>query len=356
MKERHVFRAVALYAALVLALWQAVDYVVSALSLPDVVMRAVVIGALMGLPIVVVLSWLSDLRKSPMSTAGGRRPRSGPLLLAVVGFALLLVAGAGMHSFSADHAATTNQSSPTSTSSLEHGMESFFSGDLRGAAKALVAVAADPSRSAHERQEALRYVARAHVELGETAAALDALRMLVEVEPPMALLLPGVETDTLMTLYYVVRREKLARATAVTVRSKVTAVHVLTFTTSGTAPAGIGRGVAAILLSELFGKVEGVKVVDRSGAEHRFDAYRFLSSPEAARLIPPSHVVVGSAAGAGEQILISAWLLDAVTGLLHTSAQVLVPSTAALLPRIVELAEKLAADMGPQEPAPTPHD
>ena len=76
--------------------------------------------------------------------------------------------------------------------------------------------------------------------------------------------------------------------------------------------------------------------------EHRFDTYRHLEGPDAGRLTRPSHVIIGSLAGAREQLLLSAWMIDAEQGTVAHSAQVVVPSAPFLLDRVGRLGRELA--------------
>jgi len=349
LSRRRVFRATAWYVAFVLAGWQAADYVIAALALPEWLMRYAVLFALAGLPVVVVVSWMIDIRTvlhQFMAQPGPRRRRL--VLLAGVGVLLLAAIGAGRV---ISHRPDTPPPGLVQAASLERGIESYFSGDLDRAASILGAFGADSTQPVLRRQEALRYRARAYSERGDAAGATAALEELVELEPPLALMLPGVETDTLMALYYRARLLKSDRPGMAAPPAPVTAIHVLPFMTAGSPPSdradgwhNLGRGVSSFLMVELHRRLNDVALLerDRHITDHRFDTYRYLQSPDAAGLTRPSHLIIGSVAGAREQLLLSAWMVDAEQGTVAHSAQVVVPSAQFLFDRVGQLGRELA--------------
>jgi hypothetical protein len=62
LKRRRVVRAVAWYAAIAFLVMQAAELVVPGLGLPEWTFRAVVVVAVLGIPVAAVLSWVFDLR------------------------------------------------------------------------------------------------------------------------------------------------------------------------------------------------------------------------------------------------------------------------------------------------------
>jgi hypothetical protein len=351
LSRRRVFRATAWYVAFVLAGWQAADYVIAALALPEWLMRYAVLFALAGLPVVVVVSWMIDIRtvlNQFMAEPGPRHRRL--VLLAGAGVLLLAAIGAGRV---ISHRPDTPPPGRVEAASLERGIESYFSGDLDRAASILGAFGADSTQPVLRRQEALRYRARAHSERGDAAGATAALEELVELEPPLALMLPGVETDSLMALYYRARLLKSDRPGMAAPPAPVTAIHVLSFMTAGSPPSefgaefadawdNLGRNVSSSLMVELQRRLNDVTFLGSDAVtDHRFDTYRYLQSPDAARLTRPSHLIIGSLAGAREQLLLSAWMIEAEQGTVAHSAQVIVPSGQFLFERIGQLSRDL---------------
>ncbi len=61
MKRRHVFRVAVVYAAVAFVIWQAADFVLPALNVPDWVSTVVVILTLLGFPIALVLAWALEI-------------------------------------------------------------------------------------------------------------------------------------------------------------------------------------------------------------------------------------------------------------------------------------------------------
>jgi hypothetical protein len=193
----------------------------------------------------------------------------------------------------------------------------------------LDAVVGDSSNSITRRQDAARYLVRIRSELNDSMNARRAMRRLIGLEPPLALMLPGVESETVMKLYYETRRERLLRAPAVA-PAAIGAVEVHDFVEVGELRAkgmgGLGKGVKEFLIGELLRQGSGAfAVIDRStkGLKHGFDLYRYLESGEGATIKKPSHIIVGSIGVRGDQILLSAWLIDARNGALSRASQAL---------------------------------
>jgi TolB-like protein len=347
LQKRRVIRTLGWYVAVVLAGWQAADYVIPALGLPEWVMRVLVIGALAGLPVVAGLSWMFDVRRaSARSDTDRSRSQRTVAVLAMI-FMLLVSSVAGVQLLPRHSGAPAE----SSLGRLSVGVEAFFSGNLEEAVDILSGVAEDSSTPLKDRHEALRYIARSHLEADAPADAAATLQRLVELEPPMALMLPGVETDSLISLYYAARRHKLGRSGMAKSQSPVTAIEVLRFVGAGGGPAlvadevkTVAIGVSEVLITELITRLPSIKVVERRipASQHRYDAYRYLESPDAAQIIVPSHVVIGSVAAAGDQILLSAYVIDVTTGALAHSAQTIVARPNLLYEHLVKLTDSLA--------------
>jgi hypothetical protein len=326
MRRRGAYRAIAAYAVGVFALWQASDIVVSALGLPQHVMRLVVLGAAAGLPLVIAIAWFPDV------SASDRRRRTTARMVVISGVVGAAALGAVL-------LASPGSPNPGGgdNPSLERGIELFFSGHHARAASILSQVAADVSLPISERHDALRYLARAHEHMEDPAAVQRTLARLLELEPPMVLLVPGVESDALMAAYSELRRRSGGAGAPLSASTIV--VEVLPFVERGELVGmGIGEGIAAVVLNDLFADAAGVKFVDRSTLEitpaHGYDIYRFIDAApteaqrrQAARgsafePLLPTHMIFGAVTGNDGQMFIKVWIVDAATGLEVASDQV----------------------------------
>jgi hypothetical protein len=90
LKRRRVYRATALYVIVALGIWQAADIAVPALDLPTSVLRFTVVGAIVGLPLAVLLAWLFDLHV--IHARPGRKALTAILATAVALSVTVLVA------------------------------------------------------------------------------------------------------------------------------------------------------------------------------------------------------------------------------------------------------------------------
>ena len=72
IKQRKVMRALVVYSAAAFALLQFVDIAAPRLGLPDRTIDLVLWGMVLGLPIVLALSWFYDIRKEPGNESGPR--------------------------------------------------------------------------------------------------------------------------------------------------------------------------------------------------------------------------------------------------------------------------------------------
>lgn len=97
LKRRRLFQSLALYGALALGLLEAGDTIVGALGLPQVVLRWLVVGAIVGLPVAVVLGWAFDLTQQGLQYVGpGEAAPRGKVVMGrrAVFFTVLGVGGA----------------------------------------------------------------------------------------------------------------------------------------------------------------------------------------------------------------------------------------------------------------------
>jgi class 3 adenylate cyclase len=259
---------------------------------------------------------------------------------------------------------------------LELGVESFFQGKYAEAVS-------DLERSLQltggqlERRHALRYLALTQNILGDTAAAKEALKRLLETEPPMAILHPSLEDPDLFALYMEARTEKIRAHGLEEGSQPLRKVMVFDFHVFGQDTVGVeaegpasaggeadaGQGaegvtdnlgyVAAFMLETELG-MKGLpvaSVAEMSFDEERYDAYRDLDSTllEAGEMgdEAPSHVIIGTVSihpdlGA----LLSARLYEMATGNLILSKQITGTQEDLVMKLPEMLAQSLAEALG----------
>jgi len=349
LRQRRVYKAAAVYAVAAFALWQAADIAVPALGYPEAIMRYIVAGALVGFPVVLLISWLYDFtitRAEPRAVTHSK-PRTGRLAVGLV----TLLLSAGLVGWVLVTAARRAERSALAVS-LELAIEEFFAGDRPRAIGHLESILANPAVAIKRRQEAARYLVRTYSELGDSSLARATMHRLLDLEPPLALMVPVVETESVMRLYYEVRQDKLTRGRLAGTDSAMDAIMVFDLIVRGDPPPGvepvdwrtIGHGIRQMLMVELHQRLNGDVAITEGGISDRsrgYDMYRYLDSPEAARIRKPSHIVIGSVAARGNNVLISAWLIDAINGALSRSGQTL-GDREDLFDLVVRLAAQLA--------------
>ncbi|UCC83655.1 MAG: tetratricopeptide repeat protein [Gemmatimonadota bacterium] len=97
LKRRRVFRVAVVYAAVAFVIWQAADFALPALRLPDWVPTLVVVLTLLGFPIAVVLAWAFEITPEGVKRTegvgdGAAAPRGRGSIIAVTAASALLAA------------------------------------------------------------------------------------------------------------------------------------------------------------------------------------------------------------------------------------------------------------------------
>ncbi|UCC71829.1 MAG: tetratricopeptide repeat protein [Gemmatimonadota bacterium] len=97
LKRRRVFRVAVVYAAVAFVIWQAADFALPALRVPDWVPTLVVVLTLLGFPIAVVLAWAFEItpegvKRTEAVGEGAAAPAGRGSIIAVAAGAALLVA------------------------------------------------------------------------------------------------------------------------------------------------------------------------------------------------------------------------------------------------------------------------
>jgi len=102
LKRRRVYRVAVVYAAVAFIIWQAADFALPALRLPDWVATLVVVLTLAGFPVALVLAWAFDVtpegvKRTASATGAAPHPtrRGGAIVGAAAGFAVVALVVAG---------------------------------------------------------------------------------------------------------------------------------------------------------------------------------------------------------------------------------------------------------------------
>lgn len=225
----------------------------------------------------------------------------------------------------------SDDADPTPTSSgpaldasveLDIGTDDYFAGDLERAARRLEPFSRSPLRETPEAETALRYLARIRLGLDQLDLARGALEELVSIEPPMRLLLPNVDSDVLIDLYYDVRNDARRSAAGTPVMGIIIFDLRLASDIEDPALRGLGSQVSQMLVSELGGgdrpgeyawdvryPWDGLAAYAGEGA-YRYFNDRILMS----ETMPATHALFGRLAIRGGQMSLSARIYEMATG------------------------------------------
>lgn len=237
---------------------------------------------------------------------------------------------------------------------LSVGVEAYYAGDYPAAIQALNPFLTQGG-TWEQRRRGLRYLARTLYDAGRPEHAQSVLYRLLSTEPPLALLIPSLESEGLMTEYYAARRGKMVmggdRAPTRPVRGIM--VFDLQVRTRGDAgegtgvPLDIGYVVAFMLQTDLMEaglpalSVEEMTFGDR-GDQAYVDLEQSLGSVSGGG---PTHLLTGSVTFAQGEVLLTAWVHELDTGGLVLTRQVTGPM-GELLDLPSELAGELAVGLG----------
>lgn len=212
---------------------------------------------------------------------------------------------------------------------LDAGTDAYFAGELDRAATRLGAFTTAPLRSTPEAEVALRYLARTDLSLGDMEAARLAVEELVRTEPPMRVLLPNVDSDALLDIYYEVRTDTRRAAAGTPVVGIIVFDLRLASDVDDPALLGLGSQVSQMLVSELDG-LDGDEALpwdvrypwdglDAYAGEGAYDYFqdRILLSPTT----PATHALFGRLAIRDGQLSLFAQVFELATGGVVASAR-----------------------------------
>ena len=214
---------------------------------------------------------------------------------------------------------------------LSLGIEAYYRDDHEAVATHL-GLFLKPAGTMAERRRGLRYLARSLWKAGRPEAVREVLHKLLETEPPLALLIPSLEPDSMMELYYDARREQMANRGLHQSSQSVRGLLVFDFQMfapaemieSGQIPADIGYIMAFMLETDL--ELAGIPVsnVQEMSFENRGDdAYDDLETTlGGVGGEGPSHLLTGSVVFGESGVLLSTWVYELSTGSLVLPDQV----------------------------------
>ena len=223
------------------------------------------------------------------------------------------------------------------TAQLTLGIEAYYRDDHEAVTNHL-GLFLRPGGTLTERRQGLRYLARSLWKTGRPEAVRGVLHKLLETEPPLALLIPSLEPDSMMELYYDARREQMAARGLHQSSQPVRGLLVF--------PSDIGYLMAFMLETDL--ELAGIPVsnIQEMSFENRGDdAYADLESTLGGVAGEgPSHLLTGSVVFGESGVLLSTWVYELATGSLVLPDQV-TGRMDTLLELPETIAERLAASL-----------
>ncbi len=202
---------------------------------------------------------------------------------------------------------------------LDAAMAAYDQADFEAAASQLDAVAGSPGASDAVRRVALRMLGRTRLALGDRAGAGDALRRLVETEPPVVRLNPDVEPLALLEAFYDVRHDRDGSYAVRTDRARTLAIADFTngSITDFEQVDPLRLGFASLMIDRMRGATE-LELVERVRLQWLLDEQALgageAAGREAGRLLGADQVVFGTYIKSGADMLLTARVVDVETG------------------------------------------
>ncbi len=213
---------------------------------------------------------------------------------------------------------------------LEEGTEAYYAGDYSGAVELLQEVLADADATDEARRQALRYLGRSFIHEGDEDEAREAVRDLLNLEPPPVEFDPDVEPPPLMRLYYELRREQ----EAADAEDGMQTLAILDFANDSVDERdrydGLTRGLPSMMISHMSGAT-GLRVIERERIQWILDELEFQqdaelvdqeTAVETGQLLGVHAVVMGSFIVHEDEMTLTARLVEVETGHTPLSEQV----------------------------------
>ncbi len=207
---------------------------------------------------------------------------------------------------------------------LQAAIRSYNSANFDAAIEQLKEIAYDPAIAPEQRREALLYLGRCYVARRMMDEARQAIRQLLELEPPPVELDPDREAPPLLRIYYEERKRKSGGSLELEGKNPgIKTLAIMDFynrsITDKEKYDPMEKGFADILIHRLNGATS-LKVVERERLQWILDEleiqdrYHMEGAVRAGKLLGVHAVVFGSFILAGEELWLSARVVKVETG------------------------------------------
>ncbi|MFW5955489.1 MAG: CsgG/HfaB family protein, partial [Rhodothermales bacterium] len=218
---------------------------------------------------------------------------------------------------------------------LEQAIAEYRNANYEGAITLLSDLAQQEDTDRNVRKESLEYLGRAYVSQRMENEAREAIRELLELEPPLVELDPGREPPPLMDLYYEIRKEIEGGYRVEGQSPGMKTIAIVDFTNNSVVEDRerldpLQQGFASLLINQLSGATE-LKIIERerlqwllSEQDLQRDARRVdqATAVQMGRLLGATNVLFGSFIQQGRNMVISVRLVDVETGEIMMTEQV----------------------------------
>jgi TolB-like protein len=208
-------------------------------------------------------------------------------------------------------------------SALTKAKEAYQFAEYQKATELFSTVASDAQAGEESRRTALRYLARAHVAQNQRTKAKQALKKLINLEPPAVEMNPDVEPPAVYELYYEVRQE-MSGSYEVGQQQGLQTLAVMDFSNNSITDreqwSGLQNGVPSMMINFLNGGVD-LKVIERERIEWILDELKLQQTEtvdqstavETGQVLGANAVVFGSFIVNDGEMILSARVVDVET-------------------------------------------
>ena len=202
---------------------------------------------------------------------------------------------------------------------LDAALAAYDAADFEAAARQLDAVAGEPGTTAAQRRAALRMLGRTRLALGDRTGAADALRRLIENEPPVVRLNPDAEPLALLETFYEVRHGRDGTYAVATDRPRTLAIADFTngSVTDFQQVDPLRLGFASLMIDAMHGSTD-LELVERVRLQWLLQEQELGAGEDAGRqagrLLGADQVVFGTYIKSGSEMRVLARVVDVETG------------------------------------------
>lgn len=221
---------------------------------------------------------------------------------------------------------------PESEARFAEAVRMFEAAEFEEAAELLTAFSEDASAPIPLRADALRYLGRVQIAIGDEEGAVESMARLIELEPPIIELDPDFEPPPLMASYYEARLEFDGSHQVRSTRPQTLAI--VNFTNSSITDHeswdAMQQGFASLMIHAM-GPATELRVVERERIRWLLEEQNMQRDPslidqstavQAGRLLGVQTVVFGSFIVNGRDLILNARLVNVETGEILFSEQV----------------------------------